>query len=138
MYTQPHIDRISRARGVLVKIIRQLDKELNYNAGFKPSKRVLAAKDIELLVEKYSEESLLESVCDMSRSHSSSLLTVPSNPMAGTNGKSLLKWMNDRVELIKVRHYYQQFSQVAASYMDTTGASSMYGNLHSQWADRPV
>jgi len=138
VYTQPHIDRISRARGVLVKIIKRLDHELDYHQGSKPAKRDdKSMNDIKLLAEKYQKEDLLTLSSTSPRSHSPTLLTVPANPISGTNGKSLRQWMDSRMELIRVRHYYQQYSQVAASFVDST-SSSIYGNLYTEWADRPV
>ena len=121
-YTDKHINKISKARGVWSKIEQKVDIEIGYRVSANISKWELPERDINLLVKKLGPEDLLEpSHAGVVKTHSPSLLNTCSNPAAGISGKTLRSWMYERIELMKVRPYYLQFSQVPLSF-DTTGS----------------
>lgn len=88
-----------------------------------------------MLVEQLKGENLLN--IEAKRTHSPSLLSITANPLAGINGKSLKDWITQRMEMCRVRHYYQQFITVSPSYVEEE-ISVLYPNLVLSWSDRPI
>lgn len=74
-------------------------------------------QDVQLLVEKFESENLLEA--GGNRTHSPSLLNTTRNPMAGINGQSLKDWISKRIEMCRIRQYYRQFSAVQHDTFDS-------------------
>lgn len=118
-FTQAHLDRISKGRCQMSKIMQQLDDELKYHAPVSKSRRELDMKDISMLTSLYVPADLLHSI-RTTRAHSPTLLNVTENLMSGMNGQSLEQWLKDRIELCKIRQYYRQFYRPK----DTTHSTS--------------
>lgn len=121
---------------MLAKLIDKLDRHLGYHKVSGKSKTDINMADIELLVDKMAEDNLISN--GSQRTHSPTLISVPSSPVAGINGKSLNEWIEQRMEMIRVRHYYRQFECVAASYTEEDESLRVYPHLSSNWADMPI
>ena len=78
-------------------------------------------KDLRVLTEKLKTEDLLEA--GPRRTHSTSLNNISANPAAGVNGKSLENWLDERIQMCRVRHYYQQFVTVPQSDLDDSASN---------------
>lgn len=116
-YTQAHLDRVSKGRIVLKKVVERLDDSTGFHARTSRRSNEKHTKDVSILVQNYSGEKLFEDMTQM-RTHSTALLTIPRNPLAGISGKSLRDWISGRIQMAQVRHYYRQFSEVASSFND--------------------
>ena len=121
MYTESHLDRISKGRRVLNKIILRLDHHINYQPPVAQSKHQIKVKDLKLLTDKLKAEDLLE--VGPQRTHSASLTNISANPAAGVNGKSLRRWLSERIQMCQVRHYYQQFVPIPPSQLDDSASN---------------
>lgn len=112
-------------------MIQSLDKEIGYHTTSGRAKRELPIKDIRRLMKCYVDEDLLEQC--QARTHSPSLLHVASNTTAGINGKSLCEWMEGRIGMCKIRHYYRQFITASASF--SSESEDAYPLLLPTWWD---
>ena len=135
-YTDNHINKISRARGVWAKIQTRVDKEMNYHIYANRSKRELPEGDIRLLMKKFDIDELFTPALTSVRAHSPSLLNITSNPASGISGKSLRTWMAERIELMRVRHYYLQFNVIPQSFT-SFGETIDFSNLNAS-AEIPI
>lgn len=114
IYTQAHLDRISKGRKKITDIIRALDRELGYYGSRMGTKAQLAKSDIKLLTELYSTSNLMQQ--SGPRVHSPSTFNVTKNISEGMNGKSLKEWLTERMELCRIRNYYRQFGNQPATH----------------------
>ena len=117
-YTQDHLDRISKGRCQMSRIIKALDKDIGFFHSTKMN-RHLSMDDINLLVESYQSAELFDDGRDSAgpmRTHSPKLLSICSNSMSAMNGKALLNWLKERIEICRIRQYYRQFVQPHDSY----------------------
>lgn len=136
-YTDEHVERISKGRGVLNEMIVKLDQHINYHPPSGRYKDRMKIRDVRLLVGKLKDEKLLQQLGE--RSHSPSLNRVFGNPTSGINGKSFGHWMEERMEMCRVRHYYQQFNIVPPSYIEDSALSTDHPFLSDlAWRDRPI
>ena len=77
------------------------------------------------IINRYTEESLLQPASTSMKSHSTSLLYLSQNPAAAINGKSLKEFLQSRITKIQCRHYYLQFSRVPPSFTDDSDDSQL-------------
>lgn len=109
-YTQSQVDRISKGYSRIRQIVANLDKEINYHttSGKNPASK--DTKDVLLLVDLYNRESTNLIACTTeSRYHSVTTMNICKNLMAGLNGINLYKWIQERIQLGRIRHHYRQF-----------------------------
>lgn len=109
-FTQAHLDRVSRARSQITKMIRTLDEQI----GHYPNKAAKTGQkddnDVRMLTVLYQRCDLTAHT-NSARVHSTSTCDVSQNLTAGMNGSSLKAWLLERLELCRIRNYYRQFSR---------------------------
>ena len=109
-FTDGHLDRVSKARSELSKVVRKLDGELGYRTA-NNTNRELSQQDIQLLFQCYeSVDMLSEAQSQGIRTHSPSLLNLSSNCLSSMSGLSLRDWFKERFVKAEIRPYYKQFS----------------------------